>query len=55
MNDRKNTFLIVIAIILLVFWAIGAFVVVLGKIIHLLLVLAILAILIRVFRSGRTK
>jgi hypothetical protein len=49
----KNNFLLIVAILLIAFWVVGAFVVVLGKIIHLLLVFAVLAILIRVFRSRR--
>jgi hypothetical protein len=43
--------LYVIAVILLIFWVIGAFVYTVGKIIHILLVLAIIAILIRVIKK----
>lgn len=48
-----NNLLYIIAVILLIGWVIGAFVFTLGKIIHILLVLAIIAVLIRVIRGDR--
>lgn len=48
-----NNPLYIIAVILLIGWVIGAFVFTLGKIIHILLVLAIIAVLIRVIRGDR--
>jgi len=48
--------LYVIAIVFLVLWAIGAFVFAVGKIIHLLLILAIISVLIKRLRySGRKQ
>lgn len=46
-----NNLLYVIAVILLIGWVLGAFVFTLGKLIHILLVLAIVAILIRIIRG----
>lgn len=48
-----NNLLYIIAVILLIGWVIGAFVFTLGKLVHILLVLAIIAILIRVIRGDR--
>jgi hypothetical protein len=48
-----NNLLYIIAVILLIGWVIGAFVFTVGKIIHILLVLAIISILIRVIRGDR--
>lgn len=48
-----NNLLYIIAVILLIGWAVGAFVFTLGKLVHILLVLAIIAILIRVIRGDR--
>jgi hypothetical protein len=48
-----NNILYIIAVILLVGWILGAFVFSVGKLIHILLVLAIVAILIRVIRGDR--
>ncbi len=48
-----NYLLYIIAIILLIGWVIGAFVFTLGKLVHILLVLAIIAILIRLIRGKR--
>ena len=48
-----NNLLYIIAIILLIGWVLGAFVFTLGKLIHILLVLAIIAILVRVIRGDR--
>lgn len=49
-----NNLLYIIAVILLIGWVIGAFVFTVGKIIHILLVLAIISILIRVIRGDKT-
>jgi hypothetical protein len=49
----RNNGLYYIAIVLLVLWFIGAFIATVGKIIHLLLVLAIILILLRVRRSEK--
>lgn len=48
-----NNLLYVIAVILLIGWVLGAFVFTLGKLVHILLVLAIIAILVRVIRGDR--
>ena len=48
-----SNLLYIIAVILLIGWVLGAFVFTLGKLIHILLVLAIIAILIRVIRGDR--
>lgn len=48
-----NNILYVIAVILLIGWVLGAFVFTLGKLVHILLILAIIAILIRVIRGDR--
>ena len=48
-----NSLLYIIAVILLIGWVLGAFVFTVGKIIHILLVLAIIAILIRIIRGDR--
>ncbi len=49
-----SNLLYVIAIILLIGWVLGAFVFTVGKMIHVLLILAIIAILIRVIRGDRS-
>ena len=46
-----NDLLYVIAIILIIGWLLGAFVFSLGSIIHVLLVIAIIAILLRIIRG----
>jgi hypothetical protein len=46
-----SNLLYVIAVILLIGWVLGAFVFTVGKMIHILLVLAIIAILIRIIRG----
>ncbi|MBL7915033.1 MAG: lmo0937 family membrane protein [Bacteroidia bacterium] len=46
-----NNLLYFIAIILVVFWALGFFVYSIGAVIHFLLVLAIVAILLRIIRG----
>ena len=43
----------IIAVILLIGWVLGAFVFTVGKLIHILLVLAIIAVLIRIIRGDR--
>jgi hypothetical protein len=44
--------LYLIAVILIIFWAIGFFAYSVGSVIHLLLVLALIAILLRVIRGN---
>ncbi len=46
-----NTLLYVIAIILIIGWALGAFAFHAGDLIHFLLLLALIAILIRIIRG----
>lgn len=46
-----NNLLYIIAVILLIGWLLGAFVFSVGGIIHVLLVLAIVAVLIRIIRG----
>jgi hypothetical protein len=48
-----NNLLYIIAVILLIGWVLGAFVFTLGKLVHILLVLAIIAILVRIIRGDR--
>jgi len=48
-----NNLLYLIAVILIIFWAIGFFAYSAGSIIHILLVIAIVAILLRVIRGNR--
>ncbi|MEI7508683.1 MAG: lmo0937 family membrane protein [Flavobacterium sp.] len=48
-----NNLLYTIAILLVVFWALGFFVYNFGSIIHILLVIAVIAILLRVI-SGKS-
>jgi len=45
--------LYVIAIILIIGWLLGAFVFIVGNIIHVLLVIAVIAILLRLIRGRR--
>ncbi len=42
-----------IAVILLIFWALGFFVWSAGSIIHILLVLAVISILLRLIQNGK--
>jgi hypothetical protein len=42
-----------IAVILIIFWAIGFFAYSAGSIIHILLVIAVVAVLLRVIQGGR--
>lgn len=48
-----SNLLYIIAVILIIGWALGFFVYSAGGLIHILLVIAIIAILIRVIRGGR--
>lgn len=48
-----NNLLYLIAIVLIIFWAIGFFAYSVGSIIHALLIIAIIAILLRVIRGNR--
>jgi len=48
-----SNLLYLIAVILIIFWAIGFFAYSAGSIIHVLLVIAIIAILFRIIRGGR--
>jgi len=45
--------LYLIAVILIIFWAIGFFAYSAGSVIHILLVIAVVAILLRVIRGNR--
>jgi hypothetical protein len=48
-----NSLLYLIAILLVIFWAIGFFVYSAGALIHLLLVIAVIALLLRIIRGSR--
>lgn len=48
-----NGLLYIIAVILLIGWVLGFFVFSVGKLIHILLVFAIIAVLIRLIRGDR--
>jgi hypothetical protein len=48
-----NNLLYIIAVILIISWAIGFFAYSAGSIIHVLLVIAIIAIILRVIRGDR--
>jgi hypothetical protein len=48
-----NNLLYVVALILLIGWFLGAFVFTVGKVIHLLLLLAVIAILLKVITGER--
>ncbi len=48
-----NDLLYIIAIILIIGWLLGAFVFSVGSIIHVLLVIAVIAILLRLIRGRR--
>ncbi|HYC39817.1 MAG TPA: lmo0937 family membrane protein [Chitinophagaceae bacterium] len=50
-KEPKQTMLYLIAIILLIGWVLGFFVFSAGQIIHILLVLAVIAILLRLIRG----
>lgn len=45
--------LYIVAVILIIFWAIGFFAYAVGSIIHLLLVLAVVAIIIRIIQGRK--
>ncbi len=49
-----ENFLYILAVIFVIAWALGFFVYSVGAIIHILLVLAIIAILLRLIRGGGT-
>jgi hypothetical protein len=49
---KKPAMLYLIAVILLIGWALGFFVFSVGGLIHILLVIAIIAILLRLIRGG---
>ena len=44
--------LYIVAIVLLILWALGFFVYSLGAVIHILLILAIISILVRIIQTG---
>ena len=46
--------LYIVAVILIVFWAIGFFAYTAGGIIHILLVLAVISVLLRVIQGNKT-
>ncbi|HRG29580.1 MAG TPA: lmo0937 family membrane protein [Chitinophagales bacterium] len=45
--------LYIVAIVLLIAWALGFFVYSLGAVIHILLILAIISILVRIIQTGK--
>ena len=48
-----SNLLYVVAVILIIGWAIGFFIYSIGALIHLLLIIAVIAILIRIVRGNR--
>jgi hypothetical protein len=46
-----NNILYIIAVVLIIFWALGFFVYSVGYLIHILLIIAVIAILVRVIRG----
>jgi Family of unknown function (DUF5670) len=50
-----NNLLYFIAVILVIFWLLGFYVYSLGSIIHVLLVIALIAVLFRVIRGSRSN
>ncbi|MFN3639385.1 MAG: lmo0937 family membrane protein [Flavobacterium sp.] len=52
-NTNSGSLLYIIAVILIIAWAVGFLGYNAGNIIHILLVIAIIAILFRVIRGGR--
>ncbi|MEQ1585907.1 MAG: lmo0937 family membrane protein [Cyclobacteriaceae bacterium] len=48
-----NNLLYIIAVVLIIFWLLGFFVYSAGSIIHILLVIAIIAILVRVIKGDK--
>lgn len=49
-----SNLLYLIAVILIIFWVLGFYVYSVGALIHILLVIAVIAILVRVIRGDRT-
>jgi hypothetical protein len=49
-----SNLLYLIAVILIIFWAIGFFAYSVGAIIHILLVIAVIAILLRIIQGNKT-
>lgn len=48
-----SNLLYIIAIVLIILWATGFFVFNLGSVIHILLIIAIIAVLLRIIRGNR--
>jgi len=48
-----NSLLYIIAVVLIIMWALGFFMYSAGSIIHILLVIAVIAILVRVIRGDK--
>lgn len=51
-TNTMNSILYIVAVILVIFWAIGFFAYSVGAIIHILLILAIISILLRIIRGN---
>jgi hypothetical protein len=51
-NNIMSSLLYLVAVILIIGWALGFFIFSAGSIIHVLLVLAVIAILLRLIRGG---
>lgn len=49
-----NNLLYLIAVLLIIFWLLGFYVYSVGSIIHILLVIAVIAVLFRIIRGGRS-
>jgi hypothetical protein len=49
-----NNLLYLLAVVLIIFWVLGFYVYSVGALIHILLVIAVIAILVRVIRGDRT-
>ena len=52
-TNNMSNLLYTIAVILIIFWAIGFFAYSAGGIIHILLVIAVISILLRIIRGGK--
>jgi hypothetical protein len=52
-NIKMNQFLYLIAVVLIIGWAVGYFMYSAGAIIHILLLLALMSVLLRVIQSSR--
>jgi hypothetical protein len=50
-----NNLLYIIAVLLIIFWALGFFAFNAGAVIHILLVIAVVAILLRLIRGNRNR